>query len=47
MECSSYFLMKGMEGEADKNQDNKITAGELASVRPKQRSPAVFWFSDA
>ena len=27
----SYFLMKGMEGEADKNQDNKITAGELHS----------------
>ncbi|MDC1001768.1 caspase family protein [Alphaproteobacteria bacterium] len=25
----SYFLMKGMEGEADKNRDNKITAGEL------------------
>ena len=25
----SYFLMKGMEGEADENQDNKITAGEL------------------
>ena len=25
----SYFLMKGMEGEADTNQDNKITAGEL------------------
>ena len=25
----SYFLMKGMEGEADKNKDNKITAGEL------------------
>jgi len=25
----SYFLMKGMEGEADANQDNKITAGEL------------------
>jgi len=23
--------MKGMEGEADKNQDNKITAGELHS----------------
>jgi len=22
-------LMKGMEGEADKNSDNKITAGEL------------------
>ncbi|MDC1408819.1 caspase family protein, partial [Candidatus Puniceispirillum sp.] len=27
----SYFLMKGMEGEADENQDNKITAGELHS----------------
>ena len=27
----SYFLMKGMEGEADQNQDNKITAGELHS----------------
>jgi hypothetical protein len=25
----SYFLMKGMEGEADANQDNEITAGEL------------------
>ena len=25
----SYFLMKGMEGEADTNQDNEITAGEL------------------
>jgi hypothetical protein len=25
----SYFLMKGMEGDADANQDNKITAGEL------------------
>ena len=29
----SYFLMKGMEGDADANQDDKITAGELhASV---------------
>jgi len=27
----SYFLMKGMEGEADANQDNEITAGELHS----------------
>ena len=27
----SYFLMKGMEGKADKKQDNKITAGELHS----------------
>ena len=25
----SYFLMKGMEGDADSNQDNKITSGEL------------------
>jgi uncharacterized caspase-like protein len=25
----SYFLMKGMEGEADSNQDNQITTGEL------------------
>jgi uncharacterized caspase-like protein len=25
----SYFLMKGMEGDADSNQDNQITAGEL------------------
>ena len=25
----SYFLMKGMEGEADANQDKRITAGEL------------------
>ena len=25
----SYFLMKGMEGEADQNSDNKITSGEL------------------
>ncbi len=25
----SYFLMKGMEGDADANQDNQITAVEL------------------
>jgi uncharacterized caspase-like protein len=25
----SYFLMKGMEGDADTNADNKITAQEL------------------
>ena len=25
----SYFLMKGMEGDADSNNDNKITALEL------------------
>ena len=27
----SYFLMKGMEGDADSNNDNKITARELHS----------------
>jgi hypothetical protein len=27
----SYFLMKGMEGDADANNDNQITAGELHS----------------
>ena len=27
----SYFLMKGMEGEADTNNDNEITAGEIHS----------------
>ena len=27
----SYFLMKGLEGDADINSDNKITAGELHS----------------
>ena len=25
----SYFIMKGMEGDADASQDNQITAGEL------------------
>ena len=25
----SYFLMRGLEGEADENGDRKITAGEL------------------
>ena len=25
----SYFLMKGMEGNADQNNDNLITTGEL------------------
>ena len=25
----SYFLMKGMEGDADSNRDNQITAAEL------------------
>jgi len=25
----SYYLMKGMEGDADRNEDRKITVGEL------------------
>jgi uncharacterized caspase-like protein len=25
----SYYLMKGMEGEADGNQDGRLTSGEL------------------
>ena len=25
----SYYLMKGMEGDADSNEDKKITSGEL------------------
>ena len=25
----SYYLMKGMEGDADSNKDRKITSGEL------------------
>ena len=27
----SYFLMRGLEGDADANNDNQITAGELHS----------------
>lgn len=27
----SYYLMKGMEGDADENKDNKITVGEMQS----------------
>ena len=27
----SYFVMKGLEGDADNNSDNRITAGELQS----------------
>ncbi len=32
----SYFLMKGMEGDADTNQDNQITAGELHAYVQKK-----------
>ena len=27
----SFFLMRGLEGDADANNDNQITAGELHS----------------
>ena len=36
----SYFLMKGMEGDADVNQDNQITAGEL------QKYVYQMWYSN-
>ena len=29
MVSSSYYLMRGMEGDADTNQDNKITMNEM------------------
>ena len=37
----SYFLMKGMEGDADANQDNQITAGNcmLTSSSTSSSSP--------
>ena len=31
----SYYLMKGFEGNADKNQDNSITNGELLTYLNK------------
>ena len=39
----SYYLMKGMEGDADANKDKKITSGELhkyvlANVSRMQRN---------
>jgi uncharacterized caspase-like protein len=32
----SYYLMRGMEGEADANRDGKITAGEMHSYLTEQ-----------
>ena len=43
----SYFLMKGMEGDADANQDNQITAGELHAYVQQECHAAVQWFADA
>ena len=39
----SYYLMKGMEGDSDSNEDKKITSGELhtyilANVSRMQRN---------
>jgi uncharacterized caspase-like protein len=34
----SYYLMKGMEGEADLNKDGKITFGEMHSYLTEQVS---------
>ena len=34
----SYFLMKGLEGKADKNKDRKITNGELQDYLVKNVS---------
>jgi TPR repeat protein len=35
----SYWLMKGMEGDADTNKDKKITAGELHDYVSRQVGP--------
>ena len=35
----SYWLMKGLEGDADTNKDKKITAGELHEYVAKQVGP--------
>ena len=38
----SYFLMKGLEGNADANGDRRITAGELhAYVRERVQQQAA------
>ena len=38
----SYFLMKGLEGNADINKDNKITNGELLSYMDDKISIQAF-----
>ena len=37
----SYYLMKGLEGKADSNQDKKITNGELISYMDENISQKV------
>ena len=43
----SYFVFKGLEGEADANQDGKISAGELHKVREGVRREVLSGSSDA
>ena len=38
----SYYLMKGLEGNADKNSDNKITNGELIAYLKQNVSEEAF-----
>ena len=38
----SYYLMKGMEGAADENQDNKISNGELIAYIQNNVSKVAF-----
>ncbi|WP_440918082.1 caspase family protein [Candidatus Pelagibacter sp.] len=38
----SYYLMKGMEGEADQNNDNKISNGELIAYVQENVSKVAF-----
>ena len=37
----SYWLMKGLEGEADANKDKKITTGELYEYVARQVGPTA------
>ena len=38
----SYYLMKGLEGNADKNSDNQITNGELIAYLKQNVSEEAF-----
>ena len=38
----SYYLMKGMEGEADKNKDKNISNGELIAYLKDKVSKEAF-----
>ena len=38
----SYYLMKGLEGKADKNSDRKITNGELITYLKDNVSEEAF-----